>query len=316
MLREKMPFPPPCCLSVGAALFAVLLCSVGPARAYPTSAPQFGPSGLGLMPTTDTVNAKAIEVGLGYEDVDPDAGGSVRFFPTATVAYGFENGEVGAGYLRERVSFGGIDLDFDYFVAHGKYRIWEDKGGRGAIALGAHYLDFNDTPGNVLSLYATGSYVLWRAKDKRLSLRGHLGVLHQRIDGGPGFEENETRPMVGLELRCKENWTLAADYLPSSGVTVKQMSAVARYDGGRWGAQIGIGEFRGGDRKIFGSALYRFGGGKSEATSASASAPPPHHSSASSGQALTTSLPHYLTIPSGGRVYEAAPGLSAQEAAP
>ncbi len=240
-------------LLLGGALLGTGLCvAISGAGAYPATAPLWGPSGLGIIPTSETVDEGTIEAGLGYESVNP-AGGDVRFLPVVSGTYGFDRGEIGAGYLRERVTGGGVTLNSDYFIVHGKYRLLNQPGGA-QIAAGAHYLKFDsNTGGGVTSVYLVGSYPFLQQK-----LFGHAGLLYQRTSSG-GFSSNEVRPMVGAEWRANDKVRVVADWLPKKGVSVSAASLAARYEHPKgWGAQIGVGQFRGDDTKIFVSGTYRF----------------------------------------------------------
>ena len=192
-----------CRLRLGGALLGTGLCvAANVAGAYPATAPLWGPSGLGIIPTTETVEEGIIEAGLGYETVNP-AGAKVRFLPVISGTYGFERGEVGAGYLRERVSGGGVALNSDYFIVHGKYRLLEQPDGAQIVA-GAHYLKFDsNVGGGVTSVYLSGSYPFLQQK-----LRGHAGLMYQRTSSG-GFANSEVRPMIGAEWRATEKCALS-----------------------------------------------------------------------------------------------------------
>jgi len=238
--------------------------------AFPVGIPLVGPTGLGTMPTTDTVPANQVEVGLAYERVKPDFGGRVNFLPDATATYGFTRGEVGAAYVRERLSAFGFSLTSNDFTLHGKYRLYENARNGAAIAAGAHYLHFDNSQGNVASLYLSGSYPLIAPREARkYSLRGHLGAIYQRVDAGDSGADsnNEVRPMVGLELLTGSAFSLAADYLPKSGDIGRTMSLAARYQmESGLGAQIGVGRLRD-DNKYFVGVTYRFAGkGKTNET--------------------------------------------------
>ena len=242
-----------CRLRLGGALLGTGLCvAANVAGAYPATAPLWGPSGLGIIPTTETVEEGIIEAGLGYETVNP-AGAKVRFLPVVSGTYGFERGEVGAGYLRERVSGGGVTLNSDYFIVHGKYRLLEHPNGAQIVA-GAHYLKFDSNiGGGVTSVYLAGSYPFLQQK-----LRGHAGLMYQRTSSG-AFSNSEVRPMIGAEWRANEKVRIVADWLPKKGVSSSVVSIAARYEQPRsWSAQIGVGQFRGDDTKIFVSGTYRF----------------------------------------------------------
>ena len=224
-----------------------------PVGAHPVSSPFWGPSGLGSMPTTDTVAAEHLELGLNYEQVDPTAA-DVRFFPVATANYGFSRGELGVAYARERTTAPGITLKSSYSTVHGKWRfLGDDKGAQAAI--GAHYLNFHSAPGSLTSLYLTGSLPLIRRAERPV-LRGHLGIIHHRIRSFA--PDKETRPMIGLEWRPGANFVIAGDYIPKKGQTASIASLIARYERGAWSAQIGAGQFRGNDNRLFIGVSYRF----------------------------------------------------------
>jgi hypothetical protein len=254
-LREKAFAGGVLCLMAS----GMLVGSKNPAYAHPVAAPFWGPTGLGSMPTADTVPQDQLELGLNYENVDPTVG-DVRFFPVITANYGLSRGEVGVAYARERTTAPGITLKSDYVTAHGKWRFLGDANSAQA-AVGAHYLNFHSAPGSLTSLYLTGSIPLWRRAGQPL-LRGHLGVIHHRIKGFA--PDNETRPMVGLEWRPAGNFVLAGDYIPRKGQTASITSIVARYERGALSAQIGAGQFRGDDNRLFAGVAYRFDTKKSQ----------------------------------------------------
>ncbi len=245
------------------------------AHAYPTSAPLWGPSGLGHIPTTDTVPARSGEVGLGYERIKPDFGGRVHFFPVASGTLGFKRGEVGIGYLRERLSAPGFSTSTNFWNVHAKYRAWEHPRSGGAVAVGLHHIDLGKAGGHVDNIYITGSVPVVRGKGNSISsigtsgrdgesiipgtgqVRIHLGLLHQRVSNGGN--NNETRPMLGLAGRATPEVTVAADFVPKKDNLQRLISAVARYEAPRgWGAQVGIARLQD-DNKIFASVVYRFG---------------------------------------------------------
>jgi hypothetical protein len=238
------------------AMWAAAGVASSAAHAYPVSAPLAGPSGLGTIPTTDVVPAGAVDIGLDLERVDPNFGGHVNLLPALSATYGIANrAEIGAVYLREDISAAGVTNN-DYAV-HGKYRLWEKPESGLAIAAGAHYLHFDAGAGDVTSLYLTGSKELLR-RESGQTLRGHLGVLYQRINAIA--DNHELRPFGGLDYQLSPRVTLAADYTPRQGVARSLYSAVARYQNqAGWGAQIGVGRL-GGDTKLFASVVYRFGG--------------------------------------------------------
>jgi hypothetical protein len=247
-------------ISIFSSALCVILAGATAAQAMPTGAPLWGITGTGILPNTQTVPEQQTEIGLGYEDVDPQAGGSVRFFPAATASRGFKRAEVGAGYLRERLRdpFLGTDLNTNYWTVHGKYRVYEKPNSRLAAAVGAHYLNFGRVSGDVLSVYAVASKTLTRP-GARLSVVGNAGALYQRISGAN--DDNNVRPYASLEA-ARNSYSLAVDYAPSSGQSVKLLSVAARYQKERLGFQVGYGQFRSSDDKIFVGASYRFGGGR------------------------------------------------------
>lgn len=224
------------------------------ANAYPTQSPFWGPTGLGSIPTTDTVPANEFEAGLSYEKISP-TGADVRQFPTATATYGLKNGEIGVAYDRERTEFPGLTFKNDYRAAHAKWRLLGKPGGAQA-AVGVHYLDFGDVPGHVTTYYATGSLPLLKGK-RGPRFIGHLGVMHNRITGGA--PANETRPMAGLEWRAGHNCVIAGDYIWKKGQASSISSLIARY---QWPcgltAQVGVGQFRGDDNRFLAGVSYRF----------------------------------------------------------
>jgi hypothetical protein len=230
--------------------------------AFPTGIPLVGSTGLGTMPTTETVPNGEVEVGLAYERVKPDFG-RVSFFPDATATYGFKRGEVGAAYVRERDSIFGFSLTSNDFTLHGKYRVYENARNGAAVAAGAHYLHFDDSQGSVTSLYLTGSYPFMApTEERKASLRGHLGLIYQHVDSGDSGADsaNKVRPMVGLEFLTGSAFSIAADYIPNSGDVARTMSLAARYQmTSGFGAQIGVGRLRD-DNKYFAGVTYRFRG--------------------------------------------------------
>jgi len=258
----------------GAALFSTR------AIAHPTSTPLWGPTGLGTIPTTDTVAPGQIEAAVGYEDIDPGFGGEVRFFPVLSATYGFKKGEIGAGYLRERNEFFGESQSYDNFNLNGKYRILQSRRERGgvpdaALAAGFHYTDFDDDLGHLSSFYLTGSKVVFQ-RNKHL-LRGHVGALHQRVSSF--VDDNYTRPFFGGEYRYNNRITLAADYIPEKDPALRTWSFVARYESqNNWSAQVGYGEFgsplKRDDKRLMASVAYRFGGNGSSRAAESDDAKP------------------------------------------
>lgn len=236
---------------------ALLFLSVGKtAIAHPITAPLWGPTGIGVIPTTDLVPESTAEIGLGYERVTP-TGARVRFAPVITGTYGTQRGEIGFGWLKEHLTFGPASLDTRYWALHAKYRVWGANDGP-AVALGAHRLEYRDVAGHVNSLYVVGSYPLWRSGSGR-GLRGHAGLMYNRISAG--IVENDVRPMVGADLNLWNNLTLGADYMSRQHAAARLSSVIARYQfSSGLGAEVGTGR-TGGDRKSFVSLTYHFGHG-------------------------------------------------------
>lgn len=257
-----------------AAPLTMVLLSAFPARATPTTAPLFGPTGLGTVPTTQTVPAGSLEIGGAFESVDPDVG-RVRFFPELTATYGFNRGEIGVGTLREEFEASGFESDRRYLSIHAKYRFFESDRSRAALSLGAQHLGFS-RGGDVNTLSLAASLPV-RAAPQRLdgsdavptpdglqTARLHLGLFHHRVQGSG----NETRPFVGFEAPLSlgrasrnSNFLLVADYAPRAGSIDSLASLALRFHSpGGLGAQIGLGAI-GGDRKLFTGLTYRFGFG-------------------------------------------------------
>ena len=232
------------------------------ATAYPAGSPFWGPSGLGSIPTTDTVPEDQVELGVKYEHVSPVVG-KTNFFPVATATYGARRSELGVAYARERTTAPGFTFHGDYFAIHGKVRLL-GSANKAQLAVGAHYLNFGGSPGSLTSVYLTGSAPLLR-RDGQTRLRGHLGVIHHRVKGFA--PDNETRPMIGLEWRTASRLTVAADYLPKKGNSASISSLIARY-GWPCGvtAQIGVGQFRGNDNRLFAGVSYLFDTNKNSDT--------------------------------------------------
>jgi hypothetical protein len=245
-----------------AGLMAVGAVTTTTAWAFPTSVPLVGPTGLGVMPTSDTVPTRQVEAGLFYERAKPDDGW-VSFFPDVSATYGFRRGEVGAAYLRENNKQSGFDDTFNYFTLHGKYRFYDNAQTGASVAVGAHYLDFGSDGGfdlgSVISLYVTGAYPLTRRADGR-NLRGHLGLIGQRVDDGIDTS-TRLRPMFGLEYGVNERVSVATDYLSHSGRIEKTATLMARYQSGTFGVEAGVGKL-GSDTKYFAGVTYRFGTAK------------------------------------------------------
>lgn len=93
------------------------------AFATPVGAPLPGPSGLGVIPTTQTVVGGQIAASLGYEYVNiSGADGHASLLPSANLSYSFNKGEVGVAYLRQKTAIEGFSSSNSYFALHGKYR--------------------------------------------------------------------------------------------------------------------------------------------------------------------------------------------------
>jgi hypothetical protein len=235
------------------ALLSLLSISRTAVYAAPATAPLWGPSGLGIIPTTDTVPARQFEFGLGYERVKPDDG-RVRFFPVLSATYGSDRAEVGAAWVRERDDLSGFSDALRNYTLHAKYRLAQNARTGGALAAGGHYLKSDD--GRVTSFYLVGSQPLSRSAGKE-KVRGHLGILHHRSRFDTA--ENETRPMAGVEFLASQGVTLAADYAPRRGDAAHLWSVVGRYQSPQgWGGQIGVGKI-GDDTKVFVSVTYLLG---------------------------------------------------------
>ena len=227
--------------------------------AYPTTAPFWGPSGLGVIPTTDTVAATHVQVGLGYEHVNPKPGGTVNFFPVASATYGFGRGEVGAGYLQEKVHEGAFSLTDNNYSLHAKYRVLDDARSGAAVAVGAHYFKPGES-GHTLALYLTGSVPLARRADRSPIVRGHLGLLVQDVHLADTGSFQQARPTAGLEIFAAPGLTLAGDYVPVMGREPRLWSVLARYQSvSGVGGQIGYGQQQDQDKKVFVSLAYTFG---------------------------------------------------------
>lgn len=252
------PSTPISSIAILAALGLASLAFSPLARAMPTGAPLWGTTGTGTLPTTETVPERATEVGLAYENVSPQAGEDVRFFPIGTATHGFKRGEIGLGLLRERINDPFLNTTFstNYSTLHGKYRVYEKPEDRLSVALGTHYLDFGRVPGSVLSLYAVGSKVL-SPTTSRLQVIGNVGALYNHITGVN--KDDNLRPYASLEAR-RNALSLSIDFTPKSGQSVQIYSLAARYQKDRYGLQLGYGQFRGSDEKLFVGASYRFGG--------------------------------------------------------
>lgn len=234
------------------------------AHALPVGDPLPGPSGLGAIPTTETVAPGSFAASLNYEHVNlSDSPGRARFLPMANLSYGFQRGEIGAAYAHQDTDIAGFSTNTDYFTLHGKYRLYSSPNGLGAIAVGGHYYDFGSDSGidlgNVMSLYATGSYDLVD-RDNILQARVHAGVLGQR-SRYPGDSTTFARPFVGGEMYLKPDLILAADFLAKHGDQVAHAyTASLRYEpkNKSLAAQIGVGKLRD-DSKFFVGLTYSFG---------------------------------------------------------
>ena len=224
--------------------------------------PLPGPSGLGVVPTTQTVAPGRVEASLDFENVDiSGASGHAHLEPFANLSLGFQNGEVGASYLRQKTDVAGFSSSSSYFTLHGKYRLYNSPDGRAALAVGAHLYDFGSDAGtdlgNVLSLYATGSYEV-RSKDRPVA-RLHLGVLGQRSHV-LGDRTSFARPFVGVEALVSPDVSVGADFLAKHGDVAQGYTLSARYQPANksLAAQIGIGKLRN-DTKFFVGISYAFG---------------------------------------------------------
>ena len=244
-----------CCVFVGISASA--------ARATPTGNPLPGPSGLGIIPTTQTVAPGAFEGSLNYErvSIDEDAGGgSARLAPFGNLTYGLKRAEIGVAYAHERTESQGFGFGTDYFALHGKYRLFE-RGGA-ALAVGAHYYDFGKESGfdlgSTSTIYATGTYEFNR--ESLHPVRLHGGILGQRFKTD-GFRQSYGRPFAGLELAVTPELSLAADYLSSDGDAARARTLSLRYqpEKDKLSAQIGVGKLRS-DFKFFAGFTFRFGG--------------------------------------------------------
>lgn len=84
---------------------ALLGCCL-PSMATPTTNPLPGPTGLGVIPTTQTVVPGGIEATIAYERASISGGGYGQFEPFINATFGFKRGEVGISYAREKTNFG------------------------------------------------------------------------------------------------------------------------------------------------------------------------------------------------------------------
>ena len=233
------------------------------AWATPVGDPLPGPSGLGAIPTTQTVAPQQYELSLGYENFDlSDTNGHARTLPFVNLAAGFKNGEVGASYLRQKTSTNVFSSSDSYFTLHGKYRVYNSTDGRTAVAVGAHYYDFGSDAGfdlgNVLSVYATASYE-FRGKTDRPIARLDGGILGQRARNA-GDSATYARPFVGVEAIVSPSVSVAADYLAKHNDVARATTISLRYQkpDAPLSAQIGIGRTRS-DNKFFVGVTYAFG---------------------------------------------------------
>ena len=255
----------PCLFLPGALLLAPR------AQALPTANPLPGVTGLGVVPTTDSVPSGVPEVSLSYERIKLDnGGGDVDLLPVAGVIYGLGRGEVGATYVRERSdlggSIGGANFRQSYYALQSKLRVYERR--NTALAVGAHYYDFGNTSGvdlgNVLSGYVTASYALRQGggPGARGGARLHGGLLVQRVRG-EGESDTLLRPFVGAEYVLARDVSLAADYLASDEDAARAFTVGLRYtpQSSPLSAQIGVGQLRGDTRYLVGVS-YRFGGAR------------------------------------------------------
>ena len=233
------------------------------AHATPVGDPLPGPTGLGAIPTTETVAAQSFETSLDYERINiSGANGHADTIPLANVTYGFGRSEVGASYLHQKTSIEGFDASANYFALHGKTRVYQSPDGKVAVAVGAHYYDFGSSDGfdlgNVLSLYAGASYE-FRGNADRPIARVNGGLLGQRADAG-GDSTTYVRPFFGLEGLVSPEVSVAADYLAKHGEVGKATTLSLRYQSAKTplSAQIGIGKTRS-DTKFFVGVTYAFG---------------------------------------------------------
>ena len=273
---------PPGAPRLAVATLSVLIGLCLPALATPTTNPLPGPTGLGVIPTTQTVAPGGVEATIAYEHASISGGGHAQFEPFLNATYGFGRGEVGVSYAHEKTDFNdttvattdllshasaatiaGSSFSTNYFIVHGKYRVYENRGF--AVAIGAHYYNFGKISGQSLgstsSLYAAGSYDLRSGTQTRAQL--HLGLLGQRTSGGGVSAQNAVRPFAGVEVFARDpHLSVAADYLSSNKDAVRAYSLALRYQplqGGHVGGELGIGR-QDSDTKFFASLTYRFGG--------------------------------------------------------
>jgi len=236
---------------------------------YPARPPHWGISGLGVIPTTASVPRRQMLMSLGYGSVDAGFQ-DVRLAPVVSATYGLRRGEIGASYLRERVSAPlYVTLNSNYWTVHAKHRLLreatDEKGRNGEeLAVGVQYIHFDDY-GHLTTLYAVDSQPIGNFRDGRERLRGHYGLLYHltRIRYSPTRPSgsfNDLRPMAGLEWFATPRLTLAVDYVPRRRQTERLMSLVARYQTRRrWSAQVGVGRFKKEDDVIFASVAFAFG---------------------------------------------------------
>ena len=232
------------------------------AQATPTGDPFPGPTGLGVIPTTQTVRPGHFDVSLNYEYFNLNgSSGHADNLPFANVSYGFKNGEVGAAYLRQKTDVAGFSSSNSYYAAHAKYRVYHTPDGKFNVALGAHYYDFGTeddlTLGSVTSLYATGSYEFRNGDTTKARL--HLGLLGQRAHY-PGDSNTYARPFAGVEVPLSGGFSIGADYLDKHGDVARAYTLSARYQpvDKPFSAQIGVGRLRS-DTKFFVGVGYSLG---------------------------------------------------------
>ncbi|RYX81285.1 hypothetical protein EON83_24875 [bacterium] len=244
-----------------ASVFGLFQCHY--ALATPVGDPLPGPSGLGVIPTTQTVGDGQVAASLGYEYVDiSGADGHASLAPSSNLSYGFNNGEVGVAYLRQKTDIEGFSSSNSYFALHGKYRLYNSADKKTAVAVGVHYYDFGSDSGtslgNTLSFYGTGSYEFRNSSDKPLA-RLHLGIMGQRVHG-LGDTTTYARPFVGVEALLSPEVSIGADYLAKHGDVAQGYTLSARYQPQNkpLSAQIGVGKLRN-DTKFFVGLTYSFG---------------------------------------------------------
>ncbi len=242
--------------------FFALLAVPFVAHATPVGDPLPGPTGLGAIPTTQTVAPGDYEASLDYERVNISGGGHANTLPFANITAGFKNGEFGASYLRQKTSVQGFDSTGNYYALHGKYRVFNSQDGRTAVDVGAHYYDFGSSQGadlgNILSLYAGASYE-FVGKTQRPVARVDGGILGQRAHS-TGTSTTYARPFIGVEGFISPQFSVAADYLAKHGGIAKATTLSLHYQSPKTplSAQIGVGKLRN-DTKYFVGVTYAFG---------------------------------------------------------